>query len=83
MKPKKSLGQNFIKDQNLLSKIVESGKITSEDTILEIGPGTGNLTNELIKKSKGTVTCFISLIELDFLNGRTKIDTPIASLIHY
>ena len=50
MKPKKSLGQNFIKDQNLLSKIVESGKITSEDTILEIGPGTGNLTNELIKK---------------------------------
>ena len=57
MKPKKSLGQNFIKDQNLLSKIVESGKITSEDTILEIGPGTGNLTNELIKKKTEEYNC--------------------------
>ena len=50
MRPKKSLGQNFLNDPNLLSKIVDSGKISKEDTILEIGPGTGNLTNELIKK---------------------------------
>ena len=50
MRPKKSLGQNFLNDPNLLKKIVDIGKISKEDTILEIGPGTGNLTNELIKK---------------------------------
>ena len=50
MRPKKSLGQNFLNDSNLLKKIVDIGKISKEDTILEIGPGTGNLTNELIKK---------------------------------
>ena len=50
MRPKKSLGQNFLNDSNLLKKIVDVGKISKEDTILEIGPGTGNLTNELIKK---------------------------------
>ena len=49
---KKSLGQNFLNDSNLLKKIVDIGKISKEDTILEIGPGTGNLTNELIKKPK-------------------------------
>ena len=50
MKPKKSLGQNFINDTNLLSKIVDDGKISTNDTILEIGPGTGSLTNEILKK---------------------------------
>ena len=50
MKPKKSLGQNFINDTNLLSKIVDDGKISTKDTILEIGPGTGSLTNEILKK---------------------------------
>ena len=50
MRPKKSLGQNFLDNSNLLKKIVDIGKISKEDTILEIGPGTGNLTNELIKK---------------------------------
>ena len=46
MKPKKSLGQNFLKDKNILSKIVNNGKISKKDIILEIGPGTGNLTRK-------------------------------------
>ena len=50
MKPKKSLGQNFLNDTNLLSKIVDDGKISTKDTILEIGPGTGSLTSEILKK---------------------------------
>ena len=41
---KKSLGQNFLKDENILSNIVESGNLVKGDTVLEIGPGTGNLT---------------------------------------
>ena len=50
MRPKKSLGQNFLKDLNILSKIVELGNITEKDTILEIGPGTGYLTELILNK---------------------------------
>ena len=50
MKPKKSLGQNFLNDKKILNQIIEAGKIKKEDIIFEIGPGTGNLTNEILKK---------------------------------
>ena len=51
MKPKKSLSQNFLKDKNILTKIVEYGNLNSDDVVLEIGPGTGNLTQEILEKS--------------------------------
>ena len=51
MKAKKSLGQNFLKDQVILKKIVELGKINNNDIVLEIGPGTGNLTEQILKKN--------------------------------
>ena len=50
-KPKKSLGQNFLIDNNILQKIVNAVPINKSNEILEIGPGTGNLTNCLIKKN--------------------------------
>ena len=49
MKPKK-FGSKFLNDKKILTQIVETGKI-KKDIILEIGPGTGNLTNEILKKS--------------------------------
>ena len=49
--PKKSLGQNFLRDNKILNNIVESGDILNNDTILEIGPGTGNLTEVILKKN--------------------------------
>jgi 16S rRNA (adenine1518-N6/adenine1519-N6)-dimethyltransferase len=42
--PKKSLGQNFLHDPNLLQKIVATAELKPDDTVLEIGPGTGALT---------------------------------------
>ena len=54
---KKSLGQNFLKDKNIINKICESINPTEEDLIVEIGPGAGALTNELVKK-KCDVICF-------------------------
>ena len=48
IKPKKSLGQNFLIDQNILKKIVNIGEIEHKDNILEIGPGTGNLTKFIV-----------------------------------
>ncbi len=42
--PKKSLGQNFLHDPNALEKIVDTAELMPEDTVLEVGPGTGALT---------------------------------------
>jgi len=44
---KKSLGQNFLIDQNIINKIIKIGKITENKTVLEIGPGNGNLTRKI------------------------------------
>ncbi len=50
-KPKKSLGQNFLVDENILNKIIDVARISNNDSILEVGPGTGKLT-ELIINNK-------------------------------
>ena len=49
IRPKKSLGQNFLIDKNILELICECAAIKDQE-ILEIGPGTGNLTSEILKK---------------------------------
>jgi len=49
--PKKSLGQNFLIDKNIINKIVKIGDINKNKTILEIGPGYGNLTENIILKN--------------------------------
>ena len=50
IKPKKSLGQNFLIDRNVLEKIVDVVDITNKE-VLEIGPGSGNLTTFILKKN--------------------------------
>ena len=47
-KPKKSLGQNFLIDQNIINKIVKIGNIDKNKSVMEIGPGYGNLTQSLL-----------------------------------
>jgi 16S rRNA (adenine1518-N6/adenine1519-N6)-dimethyltransferase len=49
IKPKKSLGQNFLKSEAALRKIIEVGEIKKDDVILEIGPGKGALTSRLLE----------------------------------
>ena len=49
IKPKKSLGQNFLIDREVLERIVSTCNVTNKE-ILEIGPGTGNLTTYILKK---------------------------------
>lgn len=56
----KSLGQNFLIDDCVIEKIIESSNIEKEDLIIEIGPGLGVLTERLLKKSNNVV-----VIELD------------------
>ena len=49
IKAKKSLGQNFLIDKNIIDRIIDVIDI-KDKTILEVGPGTGNLTSQLLKK---------------------------------
>ena len=56
----KSLGQNFLIDDTVLSDIVNGAEVNEEDFIIEIGPGVGTLTKELLEKAKA-----VYAIELD------------------
>jgi 16S rRNA (adenine1518-N6/adenine1519-N6)-dimethyltransferase len=55
IKAKKSLSQNFLVDKNIVDKFINSLDITKDDTVLEIGPGPGVLTYELLKKAKNVI----------------------------
>lgn len=58
--PKKSLGQNFLHDPQALEKIADAAELMPEDTVLEIGPGTGALTAVLAQRVRRVVA-----VELD------------------
>ena len=47
---KKSLGQNFLKDKNIVNKIVDAISFEDNNLVIEIGPGSGVLTKEILKK---------------------------------
>ncbi|GAA6113496.1 MAG: 16S rRNA (adenine(1518)-N(6)/adenine(1519)-N(6))-dimethyltransferase RsmA [Apilactobacillus sp.] len=49
---KKSLGQNFLTDLNVLSKIVDAAHLTKDDNVIEIGPGIGGLTEYIARSAK-------------------------------
>lgn len=56
----KNLGQNFLINDEVIEKIVSSANITKSDLVIEIGPGLGTLTNELLNRAKKVIA-----IELD------------------
>lgn len=47
----KSLGQNFLTDSNVVSRIVDTAEITEDDLVIEIGPGIGSMTGELASRA--------------------------------
>ena len=60
MKAKKKYGQNFLNSKEILDKIIETVDLKKEDIVMEIGPGSGILTAELLKHSKKVIA-----IEID------------------
>jgi 16S rRNA (adenine1518-N6/adenine1519-N6)-dimethyltransferase len=60
LKPDKSLGQNFLTDENILERIVQVAGITSNDLVLEIGAGLGHLTAILAQAARA-----VTAVELD------------------
>mgnify|MGYP001261595017 FL=1 len=83
---KKSLGQNFLIDKNILKKIANIGNISKEDKVLEIGPGTGNLTEYLIKANpKSTIVIekdykLVKILEKKFKNKIKIINNDVLKL---
>jgi 16S rRNA (adenine1518-N6/adenine1519-N6)-dimethyltransferase len=63
---KKSLSQNFLIDQNIVDKILEAAELAEDDTILEIGPGSGALTKSILEKKAS-----VHAVEID--DGASKI----------
>ncbi len=69
---KKSLGQNFLYDTNLLKAIAKDGDVSFEDIVLEIGAGAGTLTEVLAKNSKKVISFEVDKSLIPILNERQK-----------
>ncbi len=76
---KKRLGQNFLINGEVIQNIIEYANIDKEDTILEIGPGVGFVTEQLIKHAKKVIA-----IELDeeAIKELEKLNAPNLEIIH-
>lgn len=78
-KTKKRLGQNFLVDGQTISDIIDFADINKEDTVIEIGPGVGFVTEQLVKHAKKVIA-----IELDeeAIRELKKLDAPNLEIIH-
>ncbi len=76
---KKRLGQNFLINGEVIADIIDFAKITKEDTVLEIGPGVGFVTEQLVKKAKKVIA-----VELDeeAIKELEKLDCDNLEIIH-
>jgi len=70
---KKSMGQNFLVDRGVLDKIVTAADLKLSDMVLEIGPGVGVLTDELVKKAGRVVAIEKDEKLAKILNQKSKI----------
>uniref|UniRef100_UPI00358FF4D9 dimethyladenosine transferase n=1 Tax=Myxine glutinosa TaxID=7769 RepID=UPI00358FF4D9 len=74
----KSAGQHILKNPLIVNSIVEKAGLRSTDTVLEVGPGTGNLTVKLLEKCKKVVACEVDSRLVAELRKRVQ-GTPLAS----
>ena len=75
LKPSKSLGQNFVIDSNVCTKIVRTAGVTSDDIALEIGPGLGSLTLAMLEVARSVIA-----VEID---PRLAQQLPITVAQHF
>lgn len=76
---KKSLGQHWLFDQPSLEMVIGAAELSTQDTVLEVGPGLGTLTELLLQKAKRVVA-----VEADaeLIPGLKKISSPRLELVH-
>ena len=81
LSPRKSLGQNFLIDHNLIRKLVDASGVGPGDRVLEVGPGTGALTDELLARGCRVIACELDRGLAELLRDRlhdpqTAINAP-------
>ena len=78
-KTKKRLGQNFLINGEVIANIIDYAEISPEDTVIEIGPGVGFVTEQLIKHAKQVIA-----VELDeeAIRELEKLNAPNLKIIH-
>lgn len=69
----KNYGQNFLIDDDVIDGIIANANITSEDLIIEIGPGLGTLTAELLKKAGKVISIELDPKMINILNDRFSL----------
>ena len=80
-KPKKSLGQNFLKSEAALQKIIGAGELGPKDTILEIGPGKGVLTERLLVHAEKVIAVEKDRELVEFLKTKFEKEMRSGSLV--
>ena len=73
IKANKSLGQNFLISEEVVNKIVESSNITKKDLVIEIGPGLGTLTKELLDSANKVICVELDKRMVEILKDRFKL----------
>ena len=73
MTANKKLGQNFLIDENAIEEIVNAAKVKQEDLIIEIGPGLGTLTEQLLKNAGKVICIELDTRMLNVLNDRFSL----------
>ena len=71
-KPKKALGQNFLKSEKIAQEIAEAGEVGFDDIVLEVGPGKGILTEKLLEKAKKVIAVEKDEQLAEFLKDKFK-----------
>lgn len=98
LRPRHRFGQNFLHDKNLLMKLVEAANVQPGEVVLEVGPGTGTLTEELIERKAEVIAVEIdrdlasiirqrlsnriTLIEGDCLESQRRLSGEVAQAIN-
>jgi len=81
VRPRKRFGQHFLIDGNMMRRLVEVAEISLSDTVLEVGPGTGGLTDLLVRRAKRVIAVEIDRDLFAFLSDRFQNDENVL-LIH-
>jgi len=81
IRPRKRFGQCFLIDRNLMDKLVELAELSGAETVLEVGPAAGSLTEDLLAKAARVVACEIDRDLADLLRRRLGGDDRLTILV--
>lgn len=78
--PNRNLGQNFLIDANLMAKLIELAEVSPDQTVLEVGPATGSLTEDLLARAGRVVAVEFDSALADILQTRLGADQRLTVL---